>query len=223
MRTGWLVVAFLVISGVLAPSGTLLDRTVATVDGQVILLSDWEEELRFECFMSGRAVEELSPSERRAALERLIDQELVKEQMPGVQSAAPPEEIERQTSRLKGEFAQPGARESWQAVLARYGLSEKIVRNHLALEVGELRLIDLRFRPSVAIGAQEIDNYYRQRLLPRVPASAAPSLSQASEGIRKVLTEEKINQMLASWLESLRRQARIRISSGDKPGQGELK
>lgn len=208
----------------LAAAGTVLDRVVATVNGHVILLSDWDEELRFEGFMSGHPVGELSAQGRRAALDRLIDQELVKGEMHGVESAAKPEEIDRQINRLKGESSRSGSRPSWEAELESYGLTEKILRKHVGFELGEMRLIEERFRPAVRVSPDEIEAYYRKELLPKLPASPAPSLSQASPGIQKLLTEEKVNQMLSSWLEALHREARIRISSGDEGrSAGELR
>src|SRR6185312_16716652 len=62
-------------------AGELLDRIVATVNNHVILQSDWDDEVRFEAFMSGRKPEDVSAEQRKAALDRLIDQDLLREQM----------------------------------------------------------------------------------------------------------------------------------------------
>lgn len=223
MRTHSLVLALIMVPAALSGAATMLDRVVATVNGRVILLSDWDEEVRFECFMAGRSLPELSREERKAALDRLIDQELVKEQVQGGESEPKAEEVNRELARLKSEYSKSGSRPSWEAQLESYGLSEKTLRKHVAVELGELRLIDERFRPSVRVSAAEIEAYYQHELLPKLQASAAPSLSQASDGIRKLLIEEKINQMMSSWLQALRRQARIRLSSAepDRP-RGEL-
>ena len=212
MRTYLMAVLVVMVSSG-ARSGTVLDRVVATVNGRVILLSDWEEELRVESFLGGRALGELSREERRAALDRLIDQELVKEQVHGGLSEAKAEEIDRQLDKLKGESSRQGSKGSWEAELESYGLTEKILRKHISLELEEMRLIDERFRPSVQVSRAEIEAYYQHELLSKLPGSAAPSLAQASAGIRQLLIEQKVNQMLSAWLESLRRQARIRIAS----------
>ena len=62
-------------------AGEVIDRIVATVNGHVILQSDWEDSLRYEAFSSGRPLDRLTVNDRKAALDRLIDQELLREQL----------------------------------------------------------------------------------------------------------------------------------------------
>src|SRR5579863_5237255 len=68
----------------LAPaSGTaeVIDRIVATVNGSIILQSDWDEALCYEALLTNRTVGQFTDEDRRAVLDRLIDQELLREQM----------------------------------------------------------------------------------------------------------------------------------------------
>src|SRR5580693_7517293 len=62
-------------------AGEVLDRIVATVNGHIILQSDWDDALRCQAFEDGRSLDQLPPAEHKAALDRLIDQELLREQM----------------------------------------------------------------------------------------------------------------------------------------------
>src|ERR1039457_3480105 len=62
-------------------AGPIVDRVVTNVNGHVVLQSDWEEEISFEAFVDGRAPDSFTMTERRAALDRLIDQELLREQV----------------------------------------------------------------------------------------------------------------------------------------------
>ena len=62
-------------------SAQVIDRIVATVNGRVILQSDWDEALGYEALLNGRSSSEMNADERRAVLDRLIDQELLREQM----------------------------------------------------------------------------------------------------------------------------------------------
>ena len=64
-----------------AGAGEVIDRIVATVNGHVILLSDWEDSLRYEAFSSGRPLDRMTPDDRKSALDHLIDQELLREQL----------------------------------------------------------------------------------------------------------------------------------------------
>src|ERR1700746_3562198 len=77
------VALMLLLSALVRPAaaGEVIDRIVATVNGHIILQSDWDEGLRYESFLSGRPLSLFTDEDRRAVLDRLIDQELLAEQM----------------------------------------------------------------------------------------------------------------------------------------------
>ena len=109
-----------------ARAGDILDRIVAAVNGHVILQSDWEDAVRYEAFIAGRAADQSSPEERKAALDRLIDQELLREQIRSADfPAATDEEVAARVREIRERYSvapdNPGA---WQAVLSRYRLTE---------------------------------------------------------------------------------------------------
>ena len=54
-------------------AGEVIDRIVATVNGHIILQSDWDEALCYEALLSGRAISFFTDEDRRAVLDRLID------------------------------------------------------------------------------------------------------------------------------------------------------
>ena len=66
-----------------APAGQIVDRMVANVNGHILLQSDWDEEVDFEAFVDGRSPDSFTAAERKAALDRMIDQELLREQVRG--------------------------------------------------------------------------------------------------------------------------------------------
>src|SRR5208337_3557816 len=68
--------------------GQIIDRVVANVNGHVVLQSDWEQEVAFEAFSNARDPDSFTAAERNAALDRLIDQELLREQVRPSQPAA---------------------------------------------------------------------------------------------------------------------------------------
>jgi hypothetical protein len=86
----------------------------------------------------------------------------------------------------------------------------------VAAELEQLRLVDLRFRPSIQVSAADIEKYYREQIVPKLPASDPLALKQAAPKIKEILIQEKINQLLNSWLEALRSQAQIQVLSGDQ-------
>jgi len=68
----------------LAPSRSaaeVIDRIVATVNGRVLLQSDLDEALCYDALLSNRSLANFTDDDRRAVLDRLIDQELLREQM----------------------------------------------------------------------------------------------------------------------------------------------
>ena len=78
-----ILVCTVALFGIASPAwaGDILDRIVATVNNHAILQSEWQDATRYEAFVSGRALDQLQASDRKAALDRLIDQELLREQM----------------------------------------------------------------------------------------------------------------------------------------------
>jgi hypothetical protein len=194
-----------------ARASEVLDGMVATVNGHVILLSDWDDELRFECFTSGRKIADVNAEEKKAALNRLIDQELLREQMHvnDVKQVLP-EEIKKQVESFRTDYVRENPGTTWEVGLSHYGLTEKFVENHVRTELEQLQFVDSRFRASTQVSEAEIEQYYKDQLVPKLPATDPVSLTEAAPKIREILTQSKINQTLSSWLETLRSQAEIR-------------
>ena len=206
------IFALLVLGAQNVRGADVLDRIVANVNGNVILQTDWDDEVNYESFMSNRSTQELRQADRNATLSRLIDQELLREQMRGNDfKPATSEDIDKQLEELKQDFSRDHAGKSWKLELANYGLSETQVKSQVALELNQLRLIDARLRPSVQINPADVENYYRQQLLPKSSSAQPLRLQDAAPKIREVLTQQKIDELLASWLETLRSQAQIHV------------
>jgi len=198
----------------------VLDRIVANVNGHVILQSDFEEELRYESFMTERPLSRLTAEDRKATLDRIIDQELLREQIRAAEiKPAGPDNIDEQIEGVKKDYIRDHSGASWSAALSSYSLTEAGIRNHVAFELDQLRLVDVRLRPSVQIDASAIETYYKEQLLPLLIRSgvAQISLAQAAPRIRELLIQQQINRLLTSWLEMLRSQAQIRVFVPDSP------
>ena len=206
------IFALLVLGAQNVRGADVLDRIVANVNGNVILQTDWDDEVNYECLMSNRSPQELRQADRNATLSRLIDQELLREQMRGNDfKPATSEDIDKQLEELKQDFSRDHAGKSWKLELANYGLSEAQVKSQVALELNQLRLIDARLRPSVQINPADVENYYREQLLPKSSSAQPLRLQDAAPKIREILTQQKIDELLASWLETLRSQAQIHV------------
>lgn len=210
-------IALLLSISVEVHAGELLDRIVATVNGQVILQSDWDDEVRFEALMSDRKPDDETSEQRKAALDRLVDQDILREQMRMTDlKPASDDAIKKQIDDVKNEQLREHPGQSWETILSQYQLTDKVVEDHVAAELEQLELVDLRFRPSIQISSADIEKYYRQKIVPKLPASDPLSLNDAVPKIKQILIQERINQLLNSWLENLRSQAQIKVLSADK-------
>jgi hypothetical protein len=190
-----------------------VDRVAATVNRQAILDSDVEDEVRCQRFMQGRPAGEITAEDERAARARLIDRELLRQQMrEGEIKPSGQEEIRNEIEQLKAAVKERGFA-SWDSALAQYGITEDGLRKRIASEFEQLRLVDSRLRPAVQIEPAEVQRYYREQFLPKLMQSGAvlPTQAEAAPKIREILTQQKMNQLLDSWVETLRSQADIKI------------
>ena len=221
------IAVLLAFAPVASRAGDLIDRIVATVNGHVILQSDWDDAVLFEAFDDVRHLGQLTDQDRGRALEGLIDQELLREQAQGADSPQPPaDEVQRRIQEIR---AQQGANSeaSWQAVLARYGFSEKSLDARIAHDLSVLRQVEARLRPNVQIDPQSIESYYHDKFLPQLRGVGVQDvpLAQVAGRIREILTQEKVNQLFSAWLQSLRAESKIRTAATSTPpapvgGQG---
>lgn len=191
-----------------------IDRVVAIVNKKVITQSDWDEQERFEALVNGRAPEsvEFSP----ASLDRLVDQQLMREQIEYVRfDPLTPEQLAAQVAAVRSQI--PGAKDAqqWRAMLAKFLLSEEEFEGRVAAQVEVMRFVDMRFRPSVHVENEQVEMYYKESLVPQLlkagtTQEALPQLKDVETKIRGILSEEKLNEMLRMWLTSLRGQGRVK-------------
>jgi hypothetical protein len=192
-------------------AGEVVDQIVITVNGNALLLSDWDEEVRYEALMSGRAVGAVTPRDREAALNRMVDQELLREQMHAADfKPASRDEVNKYVEDLRSQYEHDHSGRTWSAALLDYGFDETTIRLHVELELNQLRLVDERLRPSIEIDPAAVKAYYQEKVASQTSAAQSVSFENSKDKIHELLVQEKMNQMLDSWLDSLRSQARIR-------------
>ncbi|MFZ0135907.1 MAG: SurA N-terminal domain-containing protein [Candidatus Sulfotelmatobacter sp.] len=195
-------------------SAQVIDRIVATVNGHVILQSDWDEALCYEALLTNRTLAQFTDDDRRAVLDRLIDLELLSGQMKSADFPhATDAEVAARVADARKQYPQATSAEGWQALLAQYHLAEKDLLAHVRQQIDVMRLVDARLRPTVEIDSKSIEAYYRDKFVPRLKQSGASEvpLAEVSGKIRELLTEEKVSELLVSWLQTLRSEGQIRI------------
>lgn len=206
-------------------SAEVLDRIIATVNGHVILQSDWDEALCYEALLSNRILAQFTDDDRRAVLDRLIDQELLHEQMNSAGFVhATDAEVDARLAETHKLYPQAASPQQWQALLAHYHLTETDLRARIRTQIDLMRLVDARLRPAVQIDSKTIEAYYRDQFVPKLKQSGAADvpLAEVSSRIREVLTEQKVSEMLVSWLQTLRSEGDVHIPgvtpSANDPG-----
>ena len=193
-------------------AGQIVDRVVTSVNGHVVLQSDWEQEVAFEAFSSARDPDSFTLTERNAALDRLIDQELLREQLRPSQPV-PAEQVVARVAEVRKLYPDCATDAAWHARLQRYGLTQSALEKRLGDEIQLMKLVEDRLRPSIQIDQQAVETYYNDRLLPDMKraGSRAASLPEVFGRIRDLLAEQKMNELLSAWLASLRSGSHILI------------
>jgi peptidyl-prolyl cis-trans isomerase SurA len=211
------IIAVLLLSGSFLrrpAAAEVIDRIVATVNGHIILQSDWNDALRYESLLSARALSDFTNQDRRTVLDRLIDQELLGEQMKSALiKHASEEEAAAQVAQARQLYVDAATDDGWKAVLARFGLTEKALVAHVQQQIDLMRLVDAHLRPTVQIDSKSIEAYYREKFVPQLKQSGAGEvpLEEVSAKIRELLTEEKVSELMVSWLHSLRSESKVNI------------
>jgi hypothetical protein len=193
-------------------TGEVIDGIVATVNRRPLLRSEWDEAVRFEAFMQQKRLAEVSESERVAALQRLIDRELLTAQMADPKTMEDSaQDAKEQVAKLRAQL--PGGKDdaNWQALLAGYGLNETMLAAHLKDEVRVMNFIDVQLRPNVRIQDSEVQAYYRQHFAGESSSRGTTPvpLADVEPKIHELLVQQRMDEMLDAWLHNLRQQSHI--------------
>ena len=202
----------------LLSGAAVIDRIAVIVGNRAIKTSDIDRELRVSSFLNRQPLNE-GPDARRKVAERLIDQELVRQDLLNGQYSQP-------TEKDAGDFLQQFRRDRFggsevrlRAELERYGLTEEQLRRYLLWQLTVLRFIDQRFRNGVVVTDEEVAAYYRQHrseLQTAYPQNNG--LEALAPKIRESITGERINQAFEEWLAETRRGVRIEYRQQAFPG-----
>jgi hypothetical protein len=192
----------------------VVDRMVAVVNKHVILESELDQAARVEFLLQGKPVGDgkFTRKDAQAVLDRLVDQALLDQQIINQAVLDPtPAELSDQIKEVRKQVPEAATDEGWKSVLTRYGLTEQDIAEQLTSQSRILRFVDLRFRGLVRVGKDAVDTYYQDKLLPELRKRGAPEpkLSEVSDRIENVLVEQRIDELLADWLQTLRSQAHI--------------
>lgn len=202
--------------------GTPLDRVVAIVNGAIILDSDVNEELRFDALNLdeqnlGPSTETPEAPDRSATLERLINRELILQQIRlEPHSDVSDEDLNDEISELRTSLPacvryDCKSDAGWKAYLASIHVTEPVFRAHWRERMQVLAFTERRFRMGIRITPEQERAYYDHTLLPKYAAAkvTAPPFASIADRIEQVLIEQQVSALLSDWLHSLRAQGSV--------------
>jgi hypothetical protein len=190
-------------TGALLAGQEVVDRIVARVDNDIILMSDVQELQRYQELVNGKSESE------SAILDRLIDQWVVRSEADLAQFPKPTEaEIDRGVSRDVKSFPSP---EEYEARKKQSGLSDAEVRKMVASQLYLGNYLDSRFRPSAQVDEKAIEGFYNNAVVPTAKAHGQqpPTLDAAHDTIQEALVQNDINDQAARWLKESRERLHI--------------
>jgi len=196
----------------------VLDRVVAVVNKRAILASDLDEEVRLSILDSTRVGQ--SDLTRQRALDQLISRTLIQQQIrqEDLQAIEPSqEEVDARIGELRKQLPacvrQNCASDAgWKAFLAAHGLTPGRVDSYFRNRLEILSFIELRFRQGIQISEPQIDDYYRNILLPQYTSGeSVPPLDQVAPRIQEILLEQQVNALFDAWLRNLREQGDVEV------------
>jgi hypothetical protein len=183
----------------------VIDRIVARVENDVILLSDIRQLAEYQIFVDGKAESD------DQILERLIDQWIVRTEEAAARFPQPSDQdVERSLARLKRSFSNS---ESFEERKKQSGLTDEEIRQQLKSQLYLSNYLDSRFRASIQIDDKAIAEFYKSRVVPRAESrgQTAPTLEAAHDFIQEALVQRAINEQADKWLKESR--SRVRVES----------
>jgi len=201
--TSLAAVALLLVATPWLAAQQLLDRMVARVENDIILLSDVRELSRYQQFVDGKAESD------KEILDRLSDQWIVRNEAKAALFPQPSEEdVDRSLRRLKRSFSSP---EAFEERKKQSGLTDEDILHMLKSQLYLSNYLDTRFRPSIQIDEPAIDDYYKTRVVPRAESrgQTPPTIEAAHDFIQEALVQRAINVQADKWLKESRIRVRV--------------
>jgi len=187
----------------------VIDRIVARIENDVILLSDVRALGRYQQFLDGKAESDAQ------ILDRLIDQWIVRTEADASHFPHPSEaDLDRALARVRNTFA---SEQEYEARRKQAGLTEQDVRAMVSSQLYLSNYLDSRFRSAVQVDPQEVEDFYQTVVVPRARSRGQepPALDAARDSIQEALIQNGINQQADQWLKESRLRLHLEKSLGE--------
>ena len=200
----------LVVAGGCASAQEVVDRIVAKVESDIILMSDVQQLARYQTFLDGK------PQSDADILNRLIDQWIVRSEANVARFPQPSEDdVNRSIERLKRSFSSP---EEYETRKTQSGMTDEEIRRFVTAQLYLSNYLDSRFRPVIQVDEKSIEDFYKDRVVPRAESrgQTPPSLDSARDFIQEALVQRAVNEQADKWLKESRTRVRIEIMLNEK-------
>lgn len=187
----------------LSTHSAVIDRIAVTVGKQVIAESELIRDLRVDAFIDRKPVD-LSPAAKREAATRLVDQILIlREASDSHMELASADDTARLLAEEKSKFPRE---EEYRKELAKYGISEMDLSEHLLNGWRALRFTDLRFRPEVQLSEADLREYYEKLVANwrNAGRTSIPTFEESRGQLETLATEDRTLKALDMWLAAQR-------------------
>lgn len=202
-RKMWIAAMCLFVVGGWTVAQEVVDRIVARVDTDIILMSNVRTLAKYQSLLDEK------PESDAQILDRLIDQWIVRNEARAALFPQPSEaEVEKSLDRLKRSFSSPEAFEERQK---QAGLSDEELLRMLRQQLYLSNYLDSRFRASTHVEEQDIEEFYKSRVVPRAESrgQTPPTLDAARPFIQEALVQRAINEQADRWLKESRGRLKV--------------
>jgi hypothetical protein len=181
----------------------VIDRILAVVDKEVVMLSDVSAALRFGLVASPPG----GTDSVRTALDGLIARQLELGEANRYQPPEPPKD--QLDARMEAVRARFRTAQDFDQALAQTGLSSDRLRARLRDDLRIAAYLNQRFGGAREPTDQEIAEYYRAHVAEFTAAGAVRPLAEVRTEIRTRLAAAQREALMKDWLEGLRRRTEI--------------
>jgi hypothetical protein len=190
------------------PQQKVVDQILTLVNDEVITRIDLLWSLAMDA-QAPNPANGINSDLLRQKLDVMIDEKLITQEATRIPTTdVTQEEINAKQKALIATFpTQAAFLERIQAVGLTVEKLEELLRQRILIE----KYVAFRFESFVFVTDQEIQEYYEQKLVPKLKekGTVPPSLSEVIDKIRTLLKEEKKGGELERWLTSARQRAEI--------------
>jgi hypothetical protein len=190
-------------------AGVVVDRVAVAVGKHAIKTSDIDLDIRITEFLNREPLK-LDSARKHQSAERLIDQEIIRQQIVsgGFRRPSAEEAAKLEAQLLRDRFGGSNAR--LRAALAPYGITEEELCAQLLWQLTVLGFIDQRFRATAVVSDDDVRAYYNQHWTePQRQRPAGESFESVEQQIRKTIEGEQVDKNFNEWLERARKEYRI--------------